>query len=142
MTKRILVPVDLHQESDRASLLEEAVTYAKAVDGKLILLNVVDIDFDSAMVDRFSDVKSEYANAARKKLQDVAERRVPKELIEDIKVSSGRSYSKVIDTATELSVDLIMMAAHKEGMAEYLLGMTAARVVRHAPCSVMVIRSS
>ena len=140
MTKRILVPIDLHQEADRAILLAEAVAYAEAVNGKLILLNVVDIDFDSAMVDRFDDVKKQYASAAHKKLADVAKRRVPDALIEDIKVTSGRSYSKVVDAAADLGVDLIMMAAHKEGMKDYLLGMTAARVVRHSPCSVMVVR--
>lgn len=142
MTKRILVPVDLHQEADRAFLLEEAVTYAQATNAKLILLNVVDIDFDSSMVDRFDDVKNQYAQAAKQKLRDVASRRVPDELIEDIKVTSGRSYSKVVDAAKELNVDLIIMAAHKLEMAEYMLGMTAARVVRHAHCSVMVVRKA
>lgn len=58
------------------------------------------------------------------------------------KVTSGRSYSKVVDAAKELDVDPIIMAAHKLEMAEYMLGMTAARVVRHAHCSVMVVRNA
>ncbi|MFY0596605.1 MAG: universal stress protein [Cognatishimia sp.] len=142
MTKRILIPVDLHQEADGAYLLEEAVKFAQATNGKLILLNVVDIDFDSSMVDRFDDVKDQYAKTAKQKLRDVASRRVPDDLIEDIKVTSGRSYSKVVDAARDLNVDLIIMAAHKLDMAEYMLGMTAARVVRHAHCSVMVVRNA
>ncbi|WP_298257944.1 universal stress protein [uncultured Litoreibacter sp.] len=142
MTKRILVAIDLHQAADRANLLAEAVTYAQVTSSKLILLNVVDIDFDSSMVDRFKDVKNQYASAAKNKLADVAKRHVPDDLIEDIKVTTGRSYSKVIDAARELEVDMIMMAAHKEGMKDYLLGMTAARVVRHAPCTVLVVRTN
>jgi len=34
-----------------------------------------------------------------------------------------------------------IVAAHKAGMKEFCLGMTAARVVRHANCSVLVIRN-
>jgi len=37
-------------------------------------------------------------------------------------------------------VDLIIVGSHKPGLQDYLLGSTAARVVRHAMCSVLVGR--
>ena len=36
--------------------------------------------------------------------------------------------------------DLIIIASHKPGFQDYFLGSTAAKVVRHAPCSVLVVR--
>lgn len=68
-------------------------------------------------------------------------RHAPDALIESIKLISGRSYSKVVDAGKELGVDMIIMAAHKEGMKDYLLGMPAAQVVRHAPRTVLVVRT-
>ncbi len=34
----------------------------------------------------------------------------------------------------------IIVASHKPNVGDYLLGTTAARVVRHAACSVFVVR--
>ncbi|MBT8411941.1 MAG: universal stress protein, partial [Octadecabacter sp.] len=44
------------------------------------------------------------------------------------------------DFATDNSIDCIIMASHQPGLEDYFLGSTAARVVRHAKCSVHVIR--
>ena len=36
--------------------------------------------------------------------------------------------------------DLIVMASHRPELKDYLIGPNAARVVRHADCSVQVVR--
>ncbi|SIT85499.1 Nucleotide-binding universal stress protein, UspA family [Yoonia rosea] len=54
-----------------------------------------------------------------------------------VKGHSGRS---IIDTATALKADCIVMGSHKPGLIDYFLGSTAARVVQHAPCAVHVAR--
>ena len=38
------------------------------------------------------------------------------------------------------NIDLIIMASHRPELQDYLLGPNAARVVRHANCSVLVVR--
>jgi nucleotide-binding universal stress UspA family protein len=42
--------------------------------------------------------------------------------------------------AEEKGADLIIIASHRPGLKDYFLGSTAAKVVRHAKCSVLVIR--
>ena len=42
--------------------------------------------------------------------------------------------------AKKIGADLIIVASHKPNVGDYLLGTTAARVVRHATCSVFVVR--
>jgi len=52
----------------------------------------------------------------------------------------GHSGRTIIDYAAEMGVDCIIMGSHKPGLIDFLLGSTAARVVRHAPCAVHVLR--
>ena len=54
-----------------------------------------------------------------------------------IKGHSGRS---VTDYAQKEGADLIIVGSHKPGIGDYLLGSTSARIVRHAPCAVHVLR--
>lgn len=137
---RILVPLDLKEEADCHLLVETSVDLAKKYDAELVFLNVVDVDLDSSMIDRFDDIKSDFARRAKRQLDKIVKDKVPAALEAKTHVVSGRSYSKVVAAAEELNADLIVVAAHKAGMKDFLLGMTAARVVRHAGCSVLVVR--
>ena len=52
----------------------------------------------------------------------------------------GHSGRTIIDYATGIGADCIILGSHKPGLRDFLLGSTAARVVRHAPCAVHVLR--
>jgi len=58
----------------------------------------------------------------------------------DIRILTGQPPRAILDTAGEVGADLVIVASHRPGLSDYLLGSTAARVVRHATCSVLVIR--
>ncbi|SHL26145.1 Nucleotide-binding universal stress protein, UspA family [Roseovarius marisflavi] len=53
---------------------------------------------------------------------------------------TGHSGRAITDFAREWGADCIVIGSHKPGISDFLLGSTAARVVRHAPCSVHVLR--
>ncbi|NNJ69191.1 MAG: universal stress protein [Boseongicola sp.] len=55
-------------------------------------------------------------------------------------VRHGRAAHEIIEHARETKADCIIVASHQPGLSDYFLGSTAARVVRHAPCSVIVLR--
>ncbi|SLN52329.1 Universal stress protein F [Falsiruegeria litorea R37] len=55
-------------------------------------------------------------------------------------IVKGHTYRSIIDYAAAHDVDCIVIGSHKPGFSDYLLGSTAARVVRHAPCAVHVYR--
>jgi nucleotide-binding universal stress UspA family protein len=59
----------------------------------------------------------------------------------DAVVRIGGVYPELLAEAGEWPADLIIVGAHKRSMATYLLGSTAAAIVRHASCTVMVVRS-
>ena len=55
-------------------------------------------------------------------------------------VIEGHSGRTILEWAEEHDVDCIVIASHRPGISDYFLGSTAARVVRHAPCAVHVMR--
>lgn len=55
-------------------------------------------------------------------------------------VVDGHSSRTILNHADNNEVDLIIVASHQPEMQDYLLGSTAAKVVRHAKCAVHVLR--
>lgn len=55
---------------------------------------------------------------------------------------SGHSGRAIIDYASTHGIDCIVLGSHKPGLRDFLLGSTAARVTRHAPCAVHVMRDT
>src|SRR5215471_18700854 len=59
----------------------------------------------------------------------------------NILVTHGASiYAEILGAAEEAEADLIVVGSHQPAMKDYLLGTNAARLVRHARCSVLVAR--
>lgn len=55
-------------------------------------------------------------------------------------IASGSPKDEILKLADSIRADLIVIASHRPNVTTYLLGSTAATVVRHAKCSVLVIR--
>lgn len=56
------------------------------------------------------------------------------------RAAEGNAAQVILHTAKSEGFDCILLASHKPGLSDYFLGSTAARVVRHANCSVHVLR--
>jgi len=57
-----------------------------------------------------------------------------------LNIVEGHSGRTILDYAENHQADCIVVASHRPGLQDYLLGSTAARVVRHASCAVHVVR--
>lgn len=66
---------------------------------------------------------------------------VPAGLVERVEARLGAPWQVLCDLATLEKVDLIVIGTHGYSGIDHLLGTTATRVVNHAPCSVLVVRS-
>jgi len=56
-------------------------------------------------------------------------------------VEMGDIRERIIDSAGEWPSDVILLGSHgRRGMRRLLLGSVAESVVRHAPCSVEIVR--
>jgi universal stress protein F len=55
-------------------------------------------------------------------------------------VATGSIYQEILSTAEKAGSDLIVIGAHDPDLKDFLLGPNASRIVRHAKCSVHVVR--
>jgi nucleotide-binding universal stress UspA family protein len=141
MYKKILVAVDISEADVTQLALEAAVALAKVEqDAQLRLINVqplVPVAFIDYIQPNFDEEMREATekdlNALRAKISYPAER------ISSI-VRFGAVYPEVLAEAEEWGADLVVVGSHRPTMATYLLGSNAKTIVRHAKCSVLVVR--
>ena len=61
----------------------------------------------------------------------------------NFQIRVGRAFDQICQVASEIQADLIVLATHgRTGWERALLGSTAERIIRHAPCPVLVARQS
>jgi nucleotide-binding universal stress UspA family protein len=111
---------------------------------KLTILNVVEPvagpDFVNAFPLLLENDKLKAACKARLDLW-IKQKAISPSLVEKTLVRQGRSFHEITQAARTLKVDLIIIATHGyTGLKHALLGSTTERVVRHAPCPVLVLR--
>jgi len=141
--KSILVPVDFSPSSEKA--LAYAVPLARQFGAKLTLLHVVEpvatpdfaksfplaIENDRLMAECKQHLERIAANLG-----------IEPKLVEKILACHGRAFDEIASAARTLKADLIVISTHGyTGLKHVLLGSTTERVVRHAPCPVLVVRA-
>ena len=77
---------------------------------------------------------------SERELRTIVSNDVPSDVSVSTKVGHGSVYREILRIAQEEQVDLILMAAHRPGIRDHLIGPKAARVVSHSRCSVLVVR--
>lgn len=135
MYHKILVPISFDAERDQTGPLKLAQILGTP-DAEVTLLHVVEHIPGYAISYMPADYLVE-ARAAIQKELDAMAARLPNAKGVVIEGHSGRS---ILDWAASNKPDLIIIASHRPGMQDLLLGSTAAQVVRHAPCAVHVVR--
>jgi nucleotide-binding universal stress UspA family protein len=139
MIKKILVPLPVESAKNGASATAIAKDIVTAQGAKIILLHVVEEMPPYVSVHLPADLRKNAAAAARDDMQAAAKAHGIED-ITDIVVREGNPAADILDFANDTGVDMIVMSSHDPGFADYLLGSVAARVVRHAHCSVLVVR--
>jgi len=136
MFKTILVPIDMAHVAEGKANIDIAIKQGEA-GAKIILLNVVEEIPNWAAVELPANLIDKSLQASQDALQAIAD---ASDLQMDVEVRTGHSYNTILEVAEEKQVDVIIVASHRPGLQDYFLGSTAAKVVRHAKCSVLVIR--
>jgi nucleotide-binding universal stress UspA family protein len=143
--RRVLVPTDFSDNS--APAVRYAAEIAEKFGAELVLLHVVQ---DLALVlpdavmptavatpnldDMIAAAKTGIANQVAAlglaKFNPKGEVRV------------GSPATEIVAAAADLHADLLCISTHgRTGLAHFLLGSVAERIVRHASCPVLVVRS-
>ena len=146
--KRILVPTDFSESSERA--LKYAIRLGRPYKGEIVVLHVFHLKEYLALLSQREDVDSGTANqvleasknGASEKLEDLVRRVDGKEVVVLPILLIGVPFEEIVRYAGEHEADLIVMPTHgRTGLAHFLLGSTTERVISHSVCPVLVIRT-
>ncbi len=136
MYNKILVPVDM-AHTEKAHDMLKAAEKLSGDDGQIVMVNIV---LSVPAVAELA-VPQEFFQAAEKEAHQTLEKLAadsPMKTTYEVRV--GQPASEILTVAEEQDVDLVIVGSHRPGLQDYLLGSTAARVVRHAQCPVLVMR--
>ncbi|UWQ90633.1 universal stress protein [Aliisedimentitalea scapharcae] len=135
MYHNILVPISFDSERDVSGPLKLAQMLSTP-EAQITLLHVV----EHIPAYAISYMPADYLAEARAAIQgelDALANTIPNGRGLVIEGHSGRS---ILDWAEVNKPDLIIIASHRPGMQDLLLGSTATQIVRHASCAVHVVR--
>ena len=150
--KRILVPMDFSAHADRAT--EYALNMGKHFGACVELFHVVEDPFESGGWG--SEVYMSDLDGLRQRALEEAEARLercqrpgPERQADDrpagevsivATVRMGHVAHTIVEYAKEISANLIVMGTHgRTGLAHFIIGSVAERVVRLAPCPVLTV---
>jgi nucleotide-binding universal stress UspA family protein len=141
--RRILVPVDFSTSAEKA--LRYAVSFAQQFDAKITLLHVRPLAYYPSEMGGFPVVvpaAEPPTDKIQARLNADASRLIPQELRDRALLRTGTAFDEICKAARKSRADLIIIATHGHtGLKHVVLGSTAERVVRHAPCPVLVVRA-
>jgi nucleotide-binding universal stress UspA family protein len=136
MYKNIIVPIDLDKAENGKVMLDKVKELADE-GGKVTVVNVVEDMPGLITAEIPEELIQKAALTGRSSLVDMVK---AAGLTADVQIRSGRPHRAIVNLADEIGADLVLIASRDPGVQDYLLGSTAAGVVRHAKCSVLVAR--
>jgi nucleotide-binding universal stress UspA family protein len=141
--RTILVPIDF---SDSArNIVEWAAHLANGSETKLVLFHAYHLPVEFQQLegaylppDFWANVKSESQASLARHETELRERGHSVESV----VREGYAATAIVDEATEIDADLIVIGTHGlSGLKHMLLGSVAERVVQKAPCPVLTVKA-
>ncbi len=141
--QKILVPIDFSEPSQKA--LRYARPFAEQFGASLTLLHVMEpinypIEYGYAPIAPLEAEETRQSEllARLKQLGTELGATVPVKSV----VRVGRAWKEIVDFAKAQNSDLVIVATHGyTGLKHALLGSVAEKVVRHAPCPALVVRT-
>src|SRR5262249_18194299 len=140
--QRFLVPIDFSEDANQA--VEYAIGLASTLGARVTLLHVIQLlplgSGDMSVTVPCTYIQDLEADITSR-MQACLERITTAGLEGEMTVVHGVPFQAILDTAKKQQVDLIIMGTHgRTGLQHVLMGSVAEKVVRLAPCPVLVVR--
>lgn len=142
MFNKVLVSIDLGDAVSSEKVLKAGLELISGDDTMHVICVVP--DYGMSVVGSFfpEGHEKEALSAALDTLHNFTKMHVPKSVKVQHIIAHGNIYEEIIETADKVDADVIVIGSHRPKLKDYLLGPNAARVVRHADQSVLVVRTT
>lgn len=135
---KVLVAVDIGRSGGNDKILEVAQTIATATDGELYLMHAL----EPIPARVRAEVSDDTLNSHRAHAEEAMQKLLNQAGCKNGVVREGPASPQILKYAEEIHADLIVMHSHDPDMTDYIIGSVAGRVVRHAHCSVHIVREA
>lgn len=139
--KTILAPIDFSSATE--TVVEEAANLARAMEGKVVLLTVLQppaiTNEYSALVDNLAEIMAAGEENAARRLAEIESKlkaaQVPVETVQ----LNGPPIRLIVEQAKELGASYIVMGSHGHtALYDLLVGSTTHGVLMRASCPVVI----
>lgn len=148
MYNKILVPTDGSIHSNNA--LRHGIWIADQVYANIIALNVIENHYlelttQYSLINRMENMLADSAKESLDMASGIlTEMKIEGKCKEDLqlitKIREGNPPAEILRMAEEERINLIVMGkSGRKGIDQFLMGSTATKVVRNAPCSVLTV---
>ena len=136
MYSNILVPIDPAHGAVAAHILRVA-RWMAGKDGRVTILHAIDMPQGYITAQIPSEILERHQQEVRSQVEALATAGGADRTL----IVQGSAATAILEQATADGSDAIVLGSHRPDYRDYLIGSTAARVVRHAACTVLVERS-
>jgi universal stress protein A len=139
---RIMVPTDFSQHSREA--LKYAIELARDHQSEVVLLHVVEpLPYGAASWHEPTKLLEHYSEAASAELKRFEEQAIALYPNCRCELHFGVVHKVIGDLVSKLGIDLIVMSMRGQNeLLDLLIGSVAEKILRHAPCPVLRIRTA
>ena len=142
--KHILVPTDFSEYADQA--LNDAIQLAQQLQAHITLLHIIDTA-PLGVVEGATMLPPSYWQELETDIEQIMEESLKR--LHDVGLQGetvivhGVPFQTIVDTAEDKGADVIIMGTHgRTGLPHAIIGSVAEKVVRLAPCPVLVTRAA
>jgi len=136
--KKVLVATDGSVRSSVA--VDHAIDYARSYGGEMIILSAVDMPDE--LYGEAPELVEELVKKAKGYVLAVAEKAKAAGVSSETFVKEAESYRAIVDLASAQKVDTIVLGSHgRTGLRRLLMGSVTEKVIGHAPCPVLVVKT-
>ena len=136
--KKILVAIDIARTGGNDLVIQTAKDLAGAMGSEVAMLHVIEPTPSYVLAEVPQGVLAKRQEAAAEELRKIA---ATHDLTEAV-VREGPPATEILDYAEKIGAELIVLHSHDPDLSDYFIGSVAVRVVRHAHCSVHVVRQA
>ncbi len=144
--KKILYPTDFSEYADHARIY--VTDMAKAFNSKVVLMHTIqapshyEVAYNYELALNPDEIGEKRQKAADAKIGEIADLIRAEGIEVETLITLGSAFVDIVSTARKSEVDLIIISTHGWGFIKHvLMGSTAERVVRKAPCPVLTVRN-